>query len=251
VKTAVTPRTRAIIPVHLYGLPADMPELVRLAEQRRIYLIEDAAQAHGAEIEGRRVGTWGHIACFSFYPGKNLGAYGDAGAVVTNDKSMADKIRLLSNHGRTSKYDHEIEGTNSRLDGMQAAILNVKLKHLDEWVGRRRNVAGVYAELLGGGGIVLPTERTGFRHVYHLYVVRVPDRDRVMEFLDRKGIATGIHYPVVLPLSKPYSRLGYKPGDFPAAERCAGEILSLPMFPELTMEQVTYICEALKEAVSL
>lgn len=250
VKKAITSRTKAIIPVHLYGQPADMPELASLAAERGIYLIEDAAQAHGAEIQGRRTGTWGHIACFSFYPGKNLGAYGDAGAVVTNDKGLADRIRLLSNHGRTSKYDHEVEGTNSRLDGIQAAVLSVKLKHLEEWVARRREAAHAYARFLSGtNGIILPKESTGFRHVYHLFVIRVDGRDLVMKFLGGNGISTGIHYPIPLPFLKAYSHLKYTPDDFPVAMRCSGEILSLPMFPELTTDQISYVCENLKEAV--
>ncbi len=250
VRRVITSRTRAIIPVHLYGLPADMPELTAVARERGLYLIEDAAQAHGAEVHGKRVGTWGHAACFSFYPGKNLGAYGDGGAVVTDDSSLADKIRLLSNHGRMGKYDHEIEGTNSRLDGLQAAILRVKLRFLDQWVAARRAAARAYTRLLDGSGIVLPAEMDGFKHVYHLYVVRVPDRDRVMKALAEKGIAAGIHYPTPLPMLQAYRHLGHTTADFPAAVRCSQEILSLPMFPELTMEQITYVSDVLRAARS-
>ncbi len=249
VREAITPRTKAIVPVHLYGRPVDMEELAGITGKRKIFFVEDAAQAHGAQINGRRVGTFGKLACFSFYPGKNLGAYGDAGAIVTDDESLAAQCRMIANHGRIKKYDHDFEGVNSRLDGLQAAILLAKLGHLEAWTERRRAIASLYGELLRGSGVATPEEADGMRHVYHLYVVRVPDRGAVQHALDEAGIATGVHYPIALPGLAAYRYLGHRPEDFPVAHRYAGEILSLPMFPELTDEQVAYVCDVLRRAV--
>jgi dTDP-4-amino-4,6-dideoxygalactose transaminase len=244
---AITSRTKAIIPVHLYGRPVDMKRLIKFAENKGLRVVEDAAQAHGAKVGDRYVGSWGHAACFSFYPGKNLGAYGDAGAVVTNDKNLARKIRMTANHGRCSKYDHEFEGVNSRIDGMQAAVLSVKLRHLEEWTEKRRNVASLYSRLLEGTGVVLPSPYNGVRHVYHLFVVRMGNRDEVRDKLAEKGITTGIHYPIALPNLSAYSYLGNKPEEFAVASAYANEILSLPMYPEISEEQVAYVCEELNK----
>lgn len=249
VPDAITPRTKAIIPVHLYGQPADMPALIEIAREKGLFLVEDAAQAHGAEIDGRRVGTFGRLACFSFYPGKNLGAYGDAGAVVTDDEALAVKCRMIANHGRIQKYDHDFEGINSRLDGLQGAILRVKLRHLDDWTTKRRSRAALYDECLRGSGAVTPVVAPGMTHVYHLYVVRVPDRAAVQAALKEAGIATGIHYPIALPSLAAYRHLGHRLADFPVANRYAGEILSLPMFPEMTDEQVVHVCDVLRRTV--
>jgi dTDP-4-amino-4,6-dideoxygalactose transaminase len=249
VPAAITPRTKAIIPVHLYGQPADMTELTKIAREQDLLLVEDAAQAHGAEIGGRRVGTFGRLACFSFYPGKNLGAYGDAGAIVTSDEALAVRCRMIANHGRIRKYDHDFEGINSRLDGLQGAILHVKLGHLEAWTERRRSRAALYDELLKGSGVVTPVAAPGTRHVYHLYVVRVPNRDSVQTELKEAGIATGVHYPIALPSLAAYRYLGHRPEDFPVANRYAGKIISLPMFPEMTDEQVAYVCDLLRRAV--
>jgi dTDP-4-amino-4,6-dideoxygalactose transaminase len=251
IENKITAKTRAIIPVHLYGQPADMDPINEIAQRHNLKVIEDSAQAHAAEYKGRRTGTLGDVACFSFYPGKNLGAYGDAGAVVTNDKEMADKIRMMANHGRLKKYDHLFEGVNSRLDGIQAAILDVKLKHLEDWTVARRNVAAAYSDLLSNlEGVVLPKEEAYAKHVYHLYVIQVAQRDSVREFLKEEGISTGIHYPTPLPLLKAYDYLGHKPGDFPVAERLAKEGLSLPMYPELTEEQIAFVTDAIREAAT-
>ena len=225
-----------------------MDPINEIAQRHTLKVIEDSAQAHGAEYKGRRTGTLGDVACFSFYPGKNLGAYGDAGAIVTNDKGIADKIRMMANHGRLKKYDHLLEGMNSRLDGLQAAILDVKLRHLEDWTAARRKVAATYNHLLSDlEGVVLPKEEAYAKHVYHLYVIRVANRDSVREFLKQKGISAGIHYPTPLPLLKAYDYLGHKPGDFPVAERLANEILSLPMYPELTEEQIQLVVHAIRE----
>jgi len=246
---AITSKTRAIIPVHLYGQPADMEKIRNVADKHNLCVIEDAAQAHGAEINGQKVGTLGDVACFSFYPGKNLGAYGDAGAIVSNREDLAVRCRMIANHGRVDKYDHEFEGINSRLDGLQAAILSVKLKHLEEWTTKRRAIAAAYRDLLKDIEIILPEEREGVRHVYHLFIVRVKNRKAVQEALRKDGIATGIHYPVALPNLRAYKYLGHKPSDFPVATKYSQEILSLPMYPELTLDQVEYICDRLKIAV--
>lgn len=240
----ITGRTRAIVPVHLYGQPADMDPILRLAGKHGLKVIEDAAQAHGAVYKGRPVGTLGDAACFSFYPGKNLGAYGDAGAVVTDDVGLSAKIRMLSNHGRVDKYDHRFEGVNSRLDGLQAAILNVKLAHLPRWTEQRRANARLYGKHLAGiGGITPPAEVPGAEAVFHLYVTRVRKdaRQPLQEYLKAAGVQTGIHYPVILPGLKAYAHLRHGEYDFPEASRACGEILSLPMYPELQEHQVRYI----------
>jgi len=249
VARAITPRTKAIVPVHLYGHPADMEKIREIAGAHNLFVVEDCAQAHGAEINGQRVGTFGDIGCFSFYPGKNLGAYGDGGAIITQREDLATKCRMIANHGRIDKYDHEFEGVNSRLDGLQAAILSVKLKYLEEWTEKRRAVAKQYGELLRYLPLELPVESDGCRHVYHLYVVRVKDRKAVQERLKEAGVATGIHYPIALPMLKAYQYLGHKPEDFPVAAKYSQEILSLPMYPELTTEQIQWVCDNLARAL--
>ncbi len=248
IERAITKRTRAIIPVHLYGQMADMEPLQALAKKHGLRIIEDAAQAHGARYHDRAAGTFGDCACFSFYPGKNLGAYGDGGAIVTGDGVLAKKIRMFSNHGRTEKYNHEFEGINSRLDGIQAAILDVKLKHVERWTERRRAVAGTYDAGLKGF-VGTPAVAPACRHVYHLYVVRVKHRERVIAFLKERGIATGIHYPIPLPFLNAYRHLGHQAADFPVAGSLQGEILSLPMHGDLTDAQVDHVIDSLREAV--
>lgn len=251
IEAKITGKTKAIIPVHLYGQPADMDPINEIIDRHNLKIVEDSAQAHGAEYKGKRTGTLGDIACFSFYPGKNLGAYGDAGAVVTNDKDIADKIRMMANHGRLKKYDHLFEGVSSRLDGIQAAILDVKLSHLEEWTASRREIAANFNDLLSGlEEVVLPKEEPYAKHVYHLYGIRVANRDVVRECLKEKGVSTGIHYPIPLPLLKAYDYLGYSPGDFPVSERLAKEVLSLPMYPELTEEQIEFITNAIREVAA-
>lgn len=246
IKSKITGRTRAIVPVHLYGQPADMDALVRLARSHNIRIVEDAAQAHGAKYRTRMAGAFGDAACFSFYPGKNLGAYGDAGAVVTNDLEIAQTVRKLRDHGGIQKYQHDLVGYNSRLDTLQAAILLVKLRYLEQWNGMRQHHAQLYTKLLSGvPGIIPPSVREGSTHVYHLYVVRVTrgSRDALRQYLQERGIATGIHYPTPLHLVPAFSYLGYKEGDFPLAEACAKEIVSLPIYPELKPEQIAYVAE--------
>jgi dTDP-4-amino-4,6-dideoxygalactose transaminase len=245
----ITPKTKAVIAVHLYGQPADMDPILALAARHGLKVIEDAAQAHGAEYKGRTIGSIGDCACFSFYPGKNLGAYGDAGAIVTNDDSLARKARMFANHGRIDKYDHELEGINSRLDALQAAILGVKLKHLPRWTEARRQNAYSYNRHLAGSGLVPPQEMEAVRAVYHLYVIRVPngERGKLQAFMQSKGIATGIHYPIALPNLKAYQYLNYASGDFPEATRASGEIMSLPLYPEMNEEQIQYVSAMAKE----
>lgn len=243
----ITNKTKAIIPVHLYGQPAAMDDLLKIAKKHNLSVIEDAAQAHGAKYKGTNVGTLGDCATFSFFPGKNLGAYGDAGAIVTNNDELAKKMRMFANHGRKEKYNHEFEGVNSRLDGLQAAILTVKLKHLGEWTERRIAVAAKYTEGLKDV-VITPTVAPETKHVYHLYVIRVKNRDKVSEFLKGKGIATGIHYPIALPFLEAYRYLQHKPSDFPAAHQLPDEILSLPIYAELSDEQVAYIIDQVRIA---
>ncbi|MDH7489189.1 MAG: DegT/DnrJ/EryC1/StrS family aminotransferase [Anaerolineae bacterium] len=244
---AITPRTKAILPVHLYGQPADMDPILDVARRHNLLVMEDACQAHGARYKGRRAGSMGHLAAFSFYPAKNLGAYGDAGAVVTNDEALARKLDLLRNHGQKSKYEHVMEGYCSRLDTLQAAVLRVKLRHLDEWNARRRQVAAWYNERLADLPVVRPHVMPAVEHVYHLYVIRTERRDALREFLAARGIGTGMHYPIPLPQTEAYSGLGFRKGQFPVTERLAGEILSLPMFAEMTEAQVDEVVGAIRE----
>jgi dTDP-4-amino-4,6-dideoxygalactose transaminase len=254
---AITPRTRAVIVVHLFGQMPNMAGLVAIAQQAGIAVLEDAAQAHGAAWGGRRAGSYGAAACFSFYPAKNLGAFGDAGAAVTSSPELADEIRSLANHGRShgqSHYDHDRIGTNSRLDALQAILLSGKLAHLDEWTERRIALASRYRELLGGceftgTGLKLTATAPLARHVYHLFVVRVAWRDRVRAGLAQRGIQTGVHYPVPCHRQPPLRR--FAEHALPVAEQAAGELLSLPMFPHLTEGQVDYVCESLCEVLRL
>jgi dTDP-4-amino-4,6-dideoxygalactose transaminase len=249
IEEKITPRTKAIIPIHLYGQPAAMDSINEIAARHNLVVIEDAAQAHGASFKGKTVGTLGRLACFSFYPGKNLGAYGDAGAIATNDEALADKVRMLANHGRLKKYEHEIEGYNSRLDTLQAAILSVKLRHLRAWTEKRQRNASAYSQLLAHAAtIVTPVVHPDAMHVFHLYVVRVQQRERVQQALKDEGIATGIHYPIPLHLQPAYKYLGLPTGSFPVAERFASEIMSLPMYPELSADQIAFICDTLIKA---
>jgi len=247
----ITEKTRAIIPVHLYGQPADMDSIVKIADENSLHIVEDCAQAHGARYKGKRVGTFGKVGCFSFYPGKNLGAYGDGGAIVTDGEDMAKKMRMYANHGRSEKYNHEFEGVNSRLDGMQAAVLNVKLKYLEEWNLKRNKNAKIYNDKLKSvGDIKIPAIAGDRDHVFHLYVIRSKKRDRLKGFLADNGIFCGIHYPIALPNLKAYKYLKHKPEDFPVSSGLQDEILSLPMFPELTAEQIDYVVSKIKEFFS-
>lgn len=246
IEAAITSRTKAIMPVHLYGQPVEMDPILEIARKFDLKVIEDAAQGHGGRYKGRAVGSLGDAAGFSFYPGKNLGAYGDGGAVTTNDPVLADKIRLLRNLGQRTKYNHEIKGFNRRLDTMQAAILRVKLPHLDQWNTERRRVAAAYTNGLQGLPIVTPACPSYIEPVYHLYIVQVEDRDALQKQLNDAGIATGLHYPKPIHLQPAYQELGYQPGAFPVAENLAGQILSLPIFAELTNEAVTYITEQIR-----
>ena len=249
IEAAITPRTRAIIPVHLYGQPAEMDEILAIAKAHHLWVIEDAAQAHGARYKGRRVGSLGDIACFSFYPSKNLGAYGDGGAVVTNDVNLAARVRSLRDHGRSSKYLHSELGWGFRLDALQAAILRAKLPHLDAWNAARRERAYRYAELLAGTSVVIPMALPYVEHVYHCYVVRTPHRDEVVKALQARGIGVGIHYPIPLHLQPAYKDLGYTTGSFPISEQCSQEVFSLPMYPELTEQQQREVATAIREIV--
>jgi len=244
---AVTPRTVGIIPVHLYGHPADMRPIMDAAARHGLWVLEDACQAHGAEYRGRRVGGIGDMAAFSFYPGKNLGACGDAGAVTGNLSNRIDAVRRFREHGQGQKYFHETEGYTGRLDAIQAAFLRIKLRRLQDWIDGRRRVAGWYREALGDVGEVrLPYEAEWARHVWHLYVIRAERRDELQAYLGRQRIGSGLHYPLPLHLQKAYSHLGFKRGDFPVTERTSDSLLSLPMFPELTDGDVAYVGDAIR-----
>ena len=249
VEKAITNRTKAIIPVHLYGHPADMDPIIEIAGRYGLYIVEDAAQAHGAEYKGRKVGSLGHIACFSFYPSKNLGAYGDAGMLVTNNQELGEKMELLREYGQREKYKHELIGYNSRLDELQAAILRVKLKYLDAWNEKRRVNAKMYNELLGDMHdlISLPIEVEGRKHVYHLYVIRIKQREKLRDFLSVKGIATGVHYPIPVHRQPSYMNLMKDIPKLPITEQFSNEILSLPMFPELTENEIQFICSNIRK----
>ncbi len=251
IEAAVTPRTRAVIPVHLYGQPADLDAVFEVANRHDLLVVEDAAQAHGARYKGRRVGPLARAGCFSFYPGKNLGAYGEGGAVVTNDAQVARRLRLLRDHGSEQKYKHEIVGYNMRLEGIQGAVLNVKLKYLDDWNALRRRHAASYREQLAplnaSGALTLPHEADYAEHVYHLFVVQTEARDSLQRYLSAAGVQTGIHYPVPVHLQPAYAALGHKAGDFPNAESQARRVLSLPMFAELNAHQLKYVADALAD----
>jgi len=248
IAAAITPRTKAIIPVHLYGQCADMDRIKEIAAAHNLLVFEDACQAHGALYKDKKAGSLAHGAAFSFYPGKNLGAYGEAGAITTDDAQIAEKLRMLRNHGSLEKYHHAYIGWNERMDGIQGAVLDVKLPHLDAWNAQRRAHATQYREQLPPA-VTTMRERAGSLPAYHLFVVRVPERERAQKALQEKGIATGIHYPVPLHLQKAYAHLGHAAGDFPVSEKLAAEILSLPMFPELTAEQISYVTQSLKEVL--
>jgi dTDP-4-amino-4,6-dideoxygalactose transaminase len=244
---AVGPRTVGIVPVHLYGQPADMDPLLALARARGLWVVEDAAQAHGATYRGRRAGSLGSLGAFSFYPGKNLGACGEGGAVVGADASQLETVRRLREHGQTSKYYHETEGYNGRMDAIQAAFLRVKLRHLPQWNGNRRRAAAWYREALADiTEIRLPVEAAYSAHVWHLYVIRAERREALQRHLGVKGIGTGLHYPLPLHLQHAYSHLGLGRGAFPVTERAADEVLSLPMYPELTQEQIGQVADAIR-----
>jgi len=248
VEKAITPRTKVILPVHLYGHPADMGPINAVAARHGIPVLEDAAQAHGAETEGRRAGTLGHAACFSFYPGKNLGAYGDAGCVVTNDREFAARVRQIANHGGgANKYDNVVVGMNSRLDSVQAAVLRVKLGHLEQWNAERRERVRAYAEALADvPGIVVPRERAGARSAWHLFTVRATDRDGLQKQLAAQGISTAVHYPRPIHLQPAMAAAGGRPGDLPVSERLSREVLSLPLYPELPLDALARVAAVVR-----
>lgn len=247
VEAAITSKTKAIIPVHLFGQMADMDPIAKIAKKHNLFVIEDACQAHGAEYKGKRAGSIGDAGCFSFYPGKNLGAYGEAGAVVTNNSELAEKMRIFRDHGQSKKYFHKMIGWNGRMDGIQGAILEVKLKYLCAWNDARRKNAGIYKELLEDTEhILLPVETSQTKHVYHIYAIRTKRRDELIEHLTKAGISCGIHYPVPIHLQDAYKSMGLEKGSFPVAEKCADELVSLPMFPELNREQIEYVAHEIK-----
>jgi dTDP-4-amino-4,6-dideoxygalactose transaminase len=246
IEQAITPRTRALIPVHLYGQAVDLDPIVALAERHDLRVIEDAAQAHGAEYKARRVGGVGDAGCFSFYPSKNLGAYGEAGAVVTNDEDLAVRLRLLRDHGSTSKYAHAIVGYNFRMEEIQAAVLNVKLPHLDDWNNGRRKRADRYKDLLSDTGLVLPREMEYARHVYHVFAVQSENREELQQRFAELGIQSGVHYPIPIHLQAAYASLGYKAGDLPVTERLAERVMSLPMYPELSDDHQRAVAAAIR-----
>ena len=247
IEAAITPRTRAIMPVHLYGQPVDMDPILAIARRRGLYVFEDAAQAAGARYKGRMIGGLADAAGFSFYPGKNLGAYGDGGAVATNSDEIAEKVRLLRNIGQKVKYYHEVKGFNHRLDTMQAAVLKVKLPHLDDWNASRRRAAATYNDLLRDLPMVTPPTAPYAEHIFHLYVVRVHNREALMEHLKNRGIASGLHYPIPIHVQPAYAELGYKAGDFPITEAYAETILSLPIYPELDDDKVATVVDAIRD----
>ncbi len=245
IEAAITPNTKAILPVHLYGQPADMTPILEIARKRGLVVIEDAAQAHGAEYQGRRAGSIGDMGCFSFYPGKNLGAYGEGGMVTTNNPDYARTIRMLRDWGAERKYEHVLKGYNYRLEGIQGAVLRIKLRRLEAWTEARRSVAACYDRILAGSGVRTPEAMPYARHVYHIYAIRTAHRQAWQDALQTQGIQTGIHYPIPVHLLPAYADLGYRQGQFPHAEKAAAEVLSLPMFPELSSAQ----CETVSAAI--
>jgi dTDP-4-amino-4,6-dideoxygalactose transaminase len=249
IETAITPRTKAILPVHLYGQPADMDPILAIARKHGLIVIEDACQAHGAEYKGRRVGSIGDVGCFSFYPGKNLGACGEAGMAVTRHETFAETMRMQRDWGQPRKYHHTLRGFNYRMEGLQGAILRVKLRHLEAWTEARRTRAAEYDRCLAGADVVRPAAMPYGRHVYHIYAVRTDDRAELQRSLQSHGVQTGIHYPIPVHLQEAYRDLGYVSGDFPQSEKAAREVLSLPMFPELSNNQVEMISAAVHHDV--
>ena len=248
IEAAITSRTKAILPVHLHGLMADMDPIVDIARRHGLVVIEDAAQAHGAEYKGRRAGSIGDVGCFSFYPGKNLGAYGEGGAAVSNHSGISHRIKLLRDWGQETKYNHVITGYNYRMDGIQGAVLNVKMDHIEAWTEARRAVASHYDRLLANSCYRRPAQPSHCRHVYHVYAIELARREEMQKALQVAGIGTGIHYPVPVHLQKAYKDLGYRPGDFPVTEELANKLLSLPIYPELRPEQVAEVIHGLERA---
>ncbi len=228
--------------MHLYGYPSDMNDIIEIANQHDLYVIEDCAQAHGASYMDQKVGTIGNAGTFSFFPAKNLGAFGDAGCIVTNDIELGEKCRLIANHGQIERHNHVLEGRNSRLDGLNAAILNIKLKYLDKWVSSRRSNAEYYKSKLSQKNLILPKEQKKYFHAYHLFVIQTEERDKIKKILNKNGVDTSIHYPTPLPFLKAYENLSYKDKDIPIATRLSNNILSLPMYPELTKDKIDFIC---------
>lgn len=247
IESKITAKTKAIVAVHLYGQPADIDPIRAIAKKHNLFFLEDAAQAHLAEYKGKKIGGLSDIASFSFYPGKNLGAYGEGGAITTNDQQLAEKCMLIRNHGAAQKYSHEVLGHNYRMEGLQGAVLGVKLKYLSKWTDQRRKVAAKYKELLSGfEEITLPSEMPYAKHVYHLFVIQVPNRDELQKELSEKNVATGLHYPIPLHLQKCFGNLGYRKGDFPVSERLANRCISLPMYPEMTDEQISFVANQVR-----
>ena len=246
-EAAITPRTRAILPVHLYGLPADMDSILAVAAKYGLFVVEDACQAHGALHKGRRAGSLGHAAAFSFYPTKNLGGCGDGGIMVTDDAAVAERVCAMRNCGQREKYIHELPPFNHRMDTLQAAILRVKLGYLEGWIEERRRNAALYSELFVGSDLVTPTETPGATHAYHLYVIRTPRRDALLAHLHQQGVGAAIHYPIPIHLQPFYSDGGFRRGQFPVTERVCEQVLSLPMFPEMRVEQVQYVAESVNQ----
>lgn len=248
IEEKITPKTKAIVPVHLYGQPCEILKIKSICEKYGLFLVEDCAQAHFAEHNGQRVGTFGNAGTFSFYPGKNLGAYGDAGAIITNDDDLASKLRMYANHGAITKHDHLIEGINSRMDGLQAAVLTAKLHHIHEWNRRRYEHGLTFNKLLADvKDIAIPKIRENGTHIFHIYAIRSQRRNELQKFLQGRGINTGIHYPVALPFMTAYKYLSHTPDDFPVAYAYQSQILSLPMYPELTVDDINYIVNAIKD----
>lgn len=250
-EAAITSKTKAIMPVHLHGQAVNMDELMRVADKYKLPVIEDCAQSHFSEFKGKRVGTFGIAASFSFYPGKNLGAYGDAGAIITNDSDLAEKCKMYARHGALKKHEHQIEGINSRLDGLQAAILSAKLPHILDWTAARIRCADIYDQLLNGiPSVVTPKRRKNTLHSYHLYVIRAENRDDLAQHLKACNIETAIHYPTALPNLKAYAYLGHGPDDFPVATAYQSQILSLPIYPELSRSQIEYVADCIESFYS-
>lgn len=247
VEAAITPRTKAILPVHLYGQPCDLDPLLQIARKHNLPLVEDACQAHGAKYKGKNAGTLGVMSCFSFYPGKNLGACGEGGALLTNDAKFAARAKSLREHGSSVRYYHDEVGYNYRMEGFQGAVLGVKLKHLPKWTERRRAIAKIYSELLSETPLQIPREAPGAESAWHVYVVRHPRRDELKKHLEANQVGCALHYPLPLHLQKCYAGLGYKQGDFPVAEKAASQCLSLPMFPELTDKQIQRVTDVIKK----